>query len=292
MADASLHRRISTLSFANRPEAEQVWGSITTYPGLVESRYDVHFELELGVVLEGRMRRWWAGHERELRPGMAWLCGAWETHGYAVGGEGCRVMVLVLRPQALSALVLPEAEGLDWLACFREAPSTRPQVATVDRDEARRISERLAAAQPADARESRLRCRLVAIELLGLLLLRGWRATDPATPGGTGDHDLASRAMGLLLERHGALTMSAAAAACGLGRNAFARRFERSVGIGFAACAADAGLRGAADELAGGEEPVKAIARRWGFTDASHLGRVFARRYGCTPVGYRAYKRG
>lgn len=285
---SQLHRP-TTLSFADHPEAEPVWGSVARH-GAVASRHDVHLELELGVVLDGRMQRWWGGHSAELGPGMVWLCSAWEPHGYAVGAAGCRVLVLLVRPQLLAGLVLPEVEGLDWLACFREPPPSRPQLAPAERAEAQAIGERLANLPPCAAREHRLRFRLATIELLGLLLLRGWRPSQPAVRGApvAGDQEVVTQAMGWLIERHGALPLGEAAARCRLGRNAFARRFERVVGVSFTACAADLRLRGAANDLAGGDAPIKAIARTWGFTDASHLGRVFVRRYGCTPAAYRA----
>ena len=43
----------------------------------------------------------------------------------------------------------------------------------------------------------------------------------------------------------------------------------------------------AASQLAATADPVKAVARAWGFTDSSHLHRVFVRHYGRTPTEYR-----
>jgi len=43
----------------------------------------------------------------------------------------------------------------------------------------------------------------------------------------------------------------------------------------------------AASQLRATNDPVKAVARDWGFTDASHMHRNFVKHYGCTPNEYR-----
>ena len=43
----------------------------------------------------------------------------------------------------------------------------------------------------------------------------------------------------------------------------------------------------AAKEIASTDEPVKSIASAWGFTDQSHLHRLFVQIYGITPSEHR-----
>lgn len=51
-------------------------------------------------------------------------------------------------------------------------------------------------------------------------------------------------------------------------------------------------LARAREELAGTDRPVASIAHRYGFSDASHLSRLFKAHYGTTPRDYRAAARG
>jgi AraC family transcriptional regulator len=60
------------------------------------------------------------------------------------------------------------------------------------------------------------------------------------------------------------------------------------MGITFARFALRSRLAGAAQELVSGDDALKNLAGRWGFTDASHFHHAFARHYGCTPGEYRA----
>ena len=57
--------------------------------------------------------------------------------------------------------------------------------------------------------------------------------------------------------------------------------------MSYAAFALRQRVRGAADQMLAGTEPVKAVADAWGFTDASHLHRLFLKHYDCSPAEFR-----
>jgi AraC-like DNA-binding protein len=78
-----------------------------------------------------------------------------------------------------------------------------------------------------------------------------------------------------------------AAAACGLSVNGLNQQFRKLMGATFADYALRYRFGGAARDLVETGDPIKAIARRWGFTDTSHLHRVFRRFAKCTPAEYR-----
>ena len=89
--------------------------------------YDMHYGLEVGVVLSGRMRRYWRGWETEVRAGQVWLCGMWERHGWEALTASCRHLVLVLLPQWLARTRFSEAPDFEWMAPFLAPPWERPQ---------------------------------------------------------------------------------------------------------------------------------------------------------------------
>lgn len=82
-------------------------------------------------------------------------------------------------------------------------------------------------------------------------------------------------------------TVHAVAAAWGLSREGFTRRFRRAVGMAPAAYKAIARLNAARELLAAGTPPAAAAADA-GFADQSHLGRGFRAAFGVTPAAYRA----
>lgn len=71
----------------------------------------------------------------------------------------------------------------------------------------------------------------------------------------------------------------------------FSRLFRQATGRAPYAFVTDKRLERAAERLRQGEEPVMEIARTLGFASASHFGRAFAKRMGCSALRYRAQAR-
>ncbi len=83
------------------------------------------------------------------------------------------------------------------------------------------------------------------------------------------------------------VTVEEAAHVCGMSRNRFTAQFQQLFGISFAKYALRYRLSGAAGDLVRTDLPLKAIARKWGFTDESHLDHRFREVYGITPSQHR-----
>jgi len=94
-------------------------------------------------------------------------------------------------------------------------------------------------------------------------------------------------AINLAFSSRALVTNLAAAKACGLSRDCFIRSFRSLMGVSFRQFAVRHRLSKAAEQLLKTDLPIKAIAHEWGFTDASHLHRLFTQHYGCTPQAYR-----
>src|SRR4051794_6991000 len=84
--------------------------------------FDMHYEVELGIVLEGRMERRFDGYDFEAEAGNVWLAGICEPHGYRVASRRSRALVLVLRPEMLVQMRFEEAPDERWLAPFTVSP--------------------------------------------------------------------------------------------------------------------------------------------------------------------------
>jgi len=249
-----------------------------------EPHFDMHYEVEIGFVRRGTMVRRYQDWRTELHTGDIWLCGMWEPHGFVLEHAPLEVVVLVVSPDYLAALPPPQ---VDWLAPFVAPPQSRPRAHDRNRPALRTLAERLAAlhaVSPTPSRQAWLRA-LTAEALL--TLTDGWQPPATPTPDRALIHRRLEPGLRLALNARRLVTEAEAARACAMGRNTFARRFAETMGISYARFALRNRLREAARRLSGSDAPVKAVAADLGFADVSHLHRVFARHYGCSPVEYR-----
>lgn len=257
--------------------------------------HDMHFELEVGIVLEGTLRRSFSlssdGEDAcvlEFGAGEVWMCGMWEAHGWEVVSPRERDLTLAIAPDDLKDLSLPEAGAFDWLRPFTLPPLLRPRLDELGRRRALEIAGRMLDLFPHADEIARLRARLLSLELL-LLLRQGWQA--PARRVETPTTRLAP-AFRLVFESRQPVPVKDAARACGLNPDAFTKAFRELAGIAFPEFALRHRLGHSARELESTDLPLKAIAARWGFADASHLHRCFSRHYNLTPMQYRQSVRG
>lgn len=251
---------------------------------------DMHYELELGFVCSGRMHRQSPGWEHTLGPGEIWYCSTWEPHGYRVVEAPCLVGVYVLQPPFLAGLSLSQEPPYDWLLPFTVPPPQRPNTARATRDEVLAVAGRLRTLASIDAPQYEAWLRLSLMELL-LVSRRGWHPRRAGPGRRMTPYARISPALRLVHNSRAYVGVQQAAAACGLSRNAFARHFGETMGLGFADFALRSRLKRAAVALIESTAPVKTIAYEWGFTDPSHLSHTFIKHYGCTPGEYRSRAR-
>lgn len=253
------------------------------------TRFDMHYELELGVVLQGGCRRHREQQQAELRPGDAWFCGMWQTHGFEIVAAPCRLLAVVLWPPLLADLRVPEMPRQNWLRLFAMEAPLALAPAAAHRAEILRAAVAAAGLAAATDAAARFRLRLLVFELLAIL---GQVADDAGCASAPGTDGVRLRdinpALELVFASRRMVSNAEAAQRCDMGTFRFVRQFAMLMGISFAQFALRHRLRGAAGLLCDSDLPVKAVAQEWGFTDESHLHRLFRRHYGCTPRGYRS----
>lgn len=266
-------------------QARPVHTAIYRFPRIRELVLDLHYELELGVVLSGCMEYEYDGWNTAVSDGDVWFTGIWEPHGWKVTRAPCEVLVLTILPELVVNLHCTEAPDRDWMAAFTARPAERPQVPAKDRAELFAIVEayRHLEKWPADQRE--LRKRLLLMDLL--LLLACHQALAKTKRAAAASYARISPALNLVLESRKLVTGAEAARTCRLSRNQFNTLFQRLMGLGFAQFALRYRLSGAVAQLMQGDDAVKAIAAEWGFTDAAHLTHCFRRHFGRSPAAYR-----
>lgn len=272
--------------YHNLSEKNPFAGCIAYHRAHTAFKYDMHYGLEIGIVLKGVMNIYFHDFKATLKAGNIWFCGMWEPHGWSAGNKPYEEVNLVIWPPALAALRYDETTRFNWLAPFNVPPERRPQTAGEGQcailDLGRKIKERL---QKKERTWEWL--RLYVMETI-LLATEGWPEEACSTPMRVGSAARLNRVLHQIFDNRGKMTTLDAARICGLNRNAFSKLFRGLMGLPFADFVLRYRLDAAATGLRQTDAPVKSIALQWGFADTSHFDRLFARYYGSTPHAYRS----
>ncbi len=253
------------------------------FPAKIKARFDMHYGLELGVMLTGNMRRYWQGHAITLGPGGIWVCGMWEPHGWAVTRAPCRAVVLIIEPSFLLRAGREISDNINWLAPFRTAPDNRPRLTRRLRVQAAQLARELV--QPAAVghpMDGNAHCRIKLLELI-LIIPPGH-----GRPEYHADEMLArvDQAVQLIFSSQKYISTQAAARHCAMSRNAFAQLFKKVMGLSFAEFALRYRVSSAARDMLAQASGIKHIAADWGFTDPSHFYRCFRKYHHCSPTAW------
>lgn len=244
--------------------------------------FDMHYALEMGFVLSGRMKRYYQTWRTELGPGQIWLCGIWEPHGFDILQTPCHVILFSILPEMLATTCFAENAAFDWLAPFIVPPEKRPDVKPNRRDTFLALGRRITDVLDKKEKTEGILLRLLLLETIFELCAQ-WSFTPShrTVPGDS--FSIINRAVDLVLKSHELLTVHEAAKACDLSESIFTRLFNKVMGLSFADFSIRYRLHGAKEQLVHSQVPIKAIAASWGFTDKSHFHHVFVSHYGCTP---------
>jgi AraC-like DNA-binding protein len=280
----------SFISPRRDPRAAGVAGfyaGVHTHPRPTPLDIHFHHEIEVGLVLSGQKLVEFSDYAHTFGPGEVWLAGIGEPHGFA-NLTPVRNVLLSFAPESLGEEL---AGDTPWLTLFTAPPAARPQVqSAAARKRVLAIGQILAEEITAESLGWPV---VVRAELLRLLveLRRGWTMTEQSWPPGSAPLAAVARlGPALSLVRASPtyrVTVADAAAACGLSPSHFQSLFRQAMGTSFGASCLRARLSFVAHRLLHSGLPVAAIAQEAGFSDGSHLHRLFARHYGCTPAQFR-----
>jgi AraC-like DNA-binding protein len=250
-----------------------------------DSWFDMHAALECGIVIEGRVRRFIGEKGRELGPGDPWFCGSYELNGYQLVEVPVTVLVLMVDPLFLASQRFPEAPHVNFMRPFLEATASGVDLSSSVKEGLQSLGRRAVTYAEEHNSLSGLMPRILMMEMLGLIL-----PADPSTVEPPSGETLLQRltpAIDLVRKSQKLVTIEEGAEVCGMSRDRFIFYFKKTMGINFAKFAIRHRVRAAAAELVSTKAPIKAVARNWGFTDESHLWKVFQKHYGCTPAEFR-----
>jgi AraC-like DNA-binding protein len=263
-----------------------VSAAVRVYPEPVPVDRDIHFALEIGIVLKGGMILECPQHRAEIGPGDVWLCGIWEPHAACVTGAPCEAVVLTVLPQVLASTVFEENPAIPWLGLFSAEACYRIGTPEPVRSDMLSLGSRIRDVLVAGGPCAMLHIRLILYQIMLMFYeARGFR--KPRRQPRSTAYDIVGRALELVLRTRGYVPLQQVAEEMGIDRRRLGRHFREVMGISLSEFSLNWRIDGAARELAETEHQVKRIAMEWGFTDSSHFNRVFTQRYRCRPIEYR-----
>lgn len=256
----------------------------------VKSRYNMHFGLEFGLIISGRMRRYYQNYWRNIGPGQVWFCGMWEPHGMKVLQAPCQYMIFIIWPPMLANLRLEEAPNTAWLTPFTLPPNQRPQIVPRMKNRILKVQKHLKEMLATPSAGQPLWLKLLFLEMMVILYEQGsFRQTSTNAP--PPDFFLRlNQALQNIFESRALITTAQAARSCGMTRETFSNLFARWMSIRFSEFCLRYRVNTAAHHVAHTDEPIKSIAKHWGFIDSSHFHHCFQKYYHCTPGEYRQHQ--
>ena len=103
-------------------------------------QFDMHYEVELGILVSGKMIRKHGSWEHLFSKGDIWLNSVWEPHGTEIIEVPSELIIFHIYPPALAQLHFPEYGHLNWLNIFTSPIESRPTSLTENPDLPLRIA--------------------------------------------------------------------------------------------------------------------------------------------------------
>ena len=256
-------------------------------------QFDMHYEVELGIVVSGKMIRKHGNWEHLFSKGDIWLNSIWEPHGTEIIEVPIELMMFHIYPPALAQMYFPEYRNINWLSLFTSPIDTRPSSLTKNPDLPLKIANlaftifKMQQQHPSPTYNLKVRQLMMEL-LIGI-------AEENSEQIGHGhvsqsNYAKINKAIELVFTSQEMVTFEEAVRVSGINRTHFAKYFKEFMGMSFAKFALRYRLGCAAEDLISSNLSIKEIASKWGFTDSSHFYRNFVKSYYVTPANFRQDK--
>ncbi|MCF7855760.1 MAG: AraC family transcriptional regulator [Candidatus Pacebacteria bacterium] len=258
-------------------------------PGGDEERTELHASFEVGLVLDGVVRRDHGSGWFDVGRGQCWIIPPLQPHCWQVKPEGYARIVYQVLPSLMERL--PVVGEYDLMRPFL-TPAYRRVIGIDDgfRKLFCQFGDEVYARRPPSGTFPQGQALFDFLRLIPIIAQEVLEHSSLED----GTLDILERNKSVypalqLAERHTdrSISLDEAAAECGMGRSRFTRIFRMTMGISFAKYHLRSRLVLAAEALVHTSIPIKAIADRFGFSDVSHFYKCFQKHYGTTPTCYR-----
>jgi AraC-like DNA-binding protein len=256
----------------------------STAPRNMVGLYQAHAFWEMGIVLRGTYNHESPAEKLSLKRGGCWWVGPWEPHRYTFPSE-TKIIVIGFLPAVFSSLPESVTPQISYLLPFLK-PAVRPLL----RQQSPAVKAKFIWLAEALAQElikkpagwqmnQRLYFGLLLVELM-----RGHQLPVPPVQKDLQAVDMIMSAVNFINRNlHRKISIGDAARVACLGRTQFMSHFKGIMGLPFGQYILKRRLERVRYELRAHTYKVEALARRWGFYDASHLIRQYKKFFGSTP---------
>lgn len=266
----------------------QSYMEVLTFHDKINALTDMHYDLELFIVISGSIKVMTNENCYELESGQVWFNNMWEPHSFELIEIPTKILILGINPSTLNNIYLGEDFNLNFLKLFTTPINNRAQLNN-DHDRTELI-ELISVYEKILRTKNKLlhqQERIMILQILSLIISKCDYIND-SDQNQPFKQNKINNALELVLNNKRFVTVEEAARSCGMNIISFNSSFKNLMGINFSSFALMHRLKGAARSLNNKENSIKEIVYTWGFTDASHFYRNFKKYFGCTPREYRS----
>lgn len=246
---------------------------------------DVHYALQISIVLRGKAEVVVGSHSRVYRAGEGWFIMCWEPHAYRPVSGLTRILSVNINADSIGNCG-PYADA-DWLAPFTVEPSKRycPDSAE-ERESLLNTARTLLLLSRKKPKYWQTRCWLTIHQLI---LTAGEHISHPAEEEVHLNANISRimKAVTRIRQLPVPLPLEEAAQASSLSVSRFSTLFHSVMGVSYGQFALRVRLGNAANDIKSGLFTLNEIAFRHGFCDASSLCNAFKKVYHCTPSKFK-----
>ncbi|OGV48416.1 MAG: hypothetical protein A2X49_06960 [Lentisphaerae bacterium GWF2_52_8] len=246
-------------------------------------RGDMHYALQIGIVIHGKAEIIFDSFSRVYTPGEIWWTMCWEPHAYRLLGR--RNFILVINIDIDNLGNCGPFPDCHWLTPFTAPPDKRFCPSS---GEERKTVKSLAQTlfhlcwdKPLNWHpDAWLRIHQFILHAIAEMN----RGSAPEILQNASGFSRIKAALNMVQETDARPpSLADAAKACSLSASRFSELFRRNMGVSFGKFAARVRMAHAAKDLLAGTKTIEEIAAKWGFFDSCHFCNSFKKFYKHSP---------
>lgn len=261
--------------------------NVKSYNKKIKTLVDMHYQLELGIVYSGKMKRFYQDDNIELTSGNIWINNMWEPHSFEIVETPCKVLIFGINPATLNSFYLGEDVNLNLMSLFTTPIQNRINIVSkVDKSKLLDLANTYDKIINSKAKLSKQLERSIILGLLTFIYTNCDSKKLDKIQIST-EYSRINKAIEMVLNSKKFIPSNEAAKSCAMNITMFNSLFKNLMGVSFSQFALVHRIKGAATLLKNTDTPIKEIVYEWGFADSSHFYRSFKKIYGCNPNVYR-----
>lgn len=255
------------------------------YKDYFKSSTKVNSYSEIGIMIEGRMKRYYEDGSEVINPGQLWITDETEKHHFEILKYPCKYIKLKISQSVLKTVIWGNDYILNLSSLFSLPISKRPQLFN--------LKDKKVVLEVFESYENLinyhnnnvLQKKLIIINILIFIISRWDKNINNSRI--TNNKNSIGNALEMVFSEKSFISTKKAASACAMSLNKFNTVFSQLMNKSFSRFSLEYRIKGAASSLLNTDDNIKEIIYEWGFNDESHFYKIFKKQFDCTPIYYR-----